>query len=582
MRAFVPILGETLATAADAYLRSVSPQAELERQKIQAERELLPLQVQAEKQTLPLSTEKLRREVEAPRILSLGGGRAIAVTKQADGTWKAEPVAGSLGAGKQYKQLSGRNVVVTENGVPRLETLPETDAVKQMQADAWKRIEAMGGLTPENMANPELRSLVESVMNRQSEFVTTDSGVYPKSELLRTRPGSVSPAPVAPSATQPATEPGTYAYPTPQQKAAATPQAQQKPSVTTVTVKTDEDVRDFFSKLKARQAYDIITQLPDTDPQKAQFIRIFPEIFKAQPSLIYEKQWQDPVSSVQRQPVLPPNAPQPVVPSARAERQATQDLQQNQTELQRLNIQKDDLQLRQQNATDAREKAKIAEEQRDNAQKLTLARNIETATRPEQQQLLAIKRSEDITNTLLPLISPESYGPYATSRYWLQRQLGKIPPIARKQMEDLRTEAMDEARSGRLVPGDRQENSYWYNLFTKYDPRGDQIQFYLSVLAYAHAKAQVQGQALRQGDIRRADEIITNAQTPAQLYSVLKTNRDYLTREAGRLNQSIADKRRRLSAGVRPGAGAVAPEATPATEEAPTGDPNSILNEIED
>lgn len=63
MRAFVPILGAGLATAADAYLRSISPQAELEREEIASQRRLLPLR-----------EELLQAQAQRQRALALKGG----------------------------------------------------------------------------------------------------------------------------------------------------------------------------------------------------------------------------------------------------------------------------------------------------------------------------------------------------------------------------------------------------------------------------------------------------------------------------------------------------------------------------
>ena len=74
MSSMFGIIGLGLATAAESYLRSVSPQAALERETLAAKRRAIPRQEEA----AGVELEQARRKLNQPTIQALGGDRGVA------------------------------------------------------------------------------------------------------------------------------------------------------------------------------------------------------------------------------------------------------------------------------------------------------------------------------------------------------------------------------------------------------------------------------------------------------------------------------------------------------------------------
>ena len=228
--------------------------------------------------------------------------------------------------------------------------------------------------------------------------------------------------------------------------------------------------------------------------------------------------------------------------------------------------------LAERNATNAEARQKFQEQRNALHERRALALHIQTQTKPQQEQLDAIERSEALTNTLLPMITPYTVGPLGRTRQGLQSILGLLPPIAEKQLEDLRQQGLAEARDGTLGPTP-QDNSAWAIFLGRFDPRMDKIAFYKGVLAYAHAKAQKGAGLLRVQDITRADQLFSKADSAATLVNLLNTNQTFLHGERARVQKRRDEITKQLAGeGLAPSYPASAPSGdAPGTLSLPKG-----------
>src|SRR5262252_5433547 len=96
MSSVLGILGPVFATAAESYLRSVSPQAALEREQMQAQRQLIPMKLEEERLKNQFTREGmeprldlLRAQAEHQRQVAQKGGQQREIIRQsANKAWK--------------------------------------------------------------------------------------------------------------------------------------------------------------------------------------------------------------------------------------------------------------------------------------------------------------------------------------------------------------------------------------------------------------------------------------------------------------------------------------------------------------